>query len=212
MKKLIIAALLFAAGLGSPVFVAAQADELAQLALNIEKLAQFRTILNDMKRGYQLLEGGYNTVKGIAAGNFSLHKTFLDGLLAVSPAVRKYRRIADIMEGQLQLVNEYKTAYRRFSGYDLFNSSELAYLGRVYGRVFDESLQDLDALLTIVTSGKARMSDAERLEAIDQIHLRMQDKLQFVRNFNNNTTVLAVQRAKEQHDVQAIRKLYGIIK
>ena len=30
-------------------------------------------------------------------GNFNLHKAFLDGLMMVSPAVKKYKRVADII-------------------------------------------------------------------------------------------------------------------
>ena len=54
------------------------------------------------------------------------------------------------------------------------------------------------------------MSDDERLIAIDKIFADMQDKLLFLRHFNNNTTVLAVQRAKEKNDANTMRLIYGI--
>ena len=91
-----------------------QAQELQQLALDIEKLTQFKQILSDMKKGYAILLGGYNTIKDISQGNFNLHKDFLDGLLAISPAVAKYTKIADIISMQLQLVKGYKSAWSRF--------------------------------------------------------------------------------------------------
>lgn len=184
--------------------------KIAQLVLNIEKLSQFKQILSDMKKGYQILNGGYNTVKNIAEGNFSLHKAFLDGLMEVSPTVRNYRRVADIANYQITLVKEYKNAYNRFRRDNNFNADELAYLARVYDKLFKESLRNLDELLTVVTAGKARMSDDERLQAIDRIYADMQDKLLFLRHFNNNTTVLAVQRAKERNDAQALQKIYGV--
>jgi DNA repair ATPase RecN len=194
-----------------PAFRAsAQADEIAQLILNIEKLAQFKQILSDMKKGYEILSGGYNTIKNISEGNFSLHKAFLDGLMEVSPAVRNYRRVADITNYQIILVKEYRKAYERFRQDNNFNADELAYLGRVYDNLFKESLRNLDELLTVITAGKARMSDNERLQAIDRIYADMQDKLMFLRHFNNNTTILAVQRAKERNDAQTIRKIYGL--
>ncbi len=194
-----------------PAFKAsAQADEIAQLVLNIEKLAQFKQILSDMKKGYQILEGGYNTVRNISQGNFSLHKAFLDGLMEVSPTVRNYRRVADIINYQVVLVREYRNAYDRFRRDNNFNPDELAYLGRVYDNLLKESLRSLNELTTVITAGKARMSDDERLQAIDRIYADMQDKLMFLRNFNNNTAVLAVQRAKERNDVQTIRKIYGL--
>jgi len=37
----------------------------------------------------------------------------------------------------------------------------------------------------------------------------MQDKLLFLRDFNADTTVLAVQRAKEARDIRAMRLLTG---
>lgn len=189
--------------------VSAQANEIAQLLLNVEKLAQFKQILSDMKKGYEILSGGYNTVKNISEGNFNLHRVFLDGLMEVSPTVRGYRRVADIADYQLTLVREYRNAYNRFKRDGNFNPEELAYLGRVYDKLFRESLRNLDELLTVVTAGKARMSDDERLQAIDRIYLDMQDKLMFLRHFNNNTTVLAVQRAKEKNDARTMRRVYG---
>ncbi len=210
MKKLIILISLSFLGILPAFRASAQADEIAQLILNIEKLAQFKQILSDMKKGYEILSGGYNTIKNISEGNFSLHKAFLDGLMEVSPAVRNYRRVADITNYQIILVKEYRKAYDRFRQDNNFNADELAYLGRVYDNLFKESLRNLDELLTVITAGKARMSDDERLQAIDRIYADMQDKLMFLRHFNNNTTILAVQRAKERNDAQTIRKIYGL--
>ncbi len=210
MKKLIIMISLSFLGILPAFRASAQADEIAQLILNIEKLAQFKQILSDMKKGYEILSGGYNTIKNISEGNFSLHKAFLDGLMEVSPTVRNYRRVADITNYQIILVKEYRKAYERFRQDNNFNADELAYLGRVYDNLFKESLRNLDELLTVITAGKARMSDDERLQAIDRIYADMHDKLMFLRHFNNNTTILAVQRAKERNDAQTIRKIYGL--
>jgi len=210
MKKLIIIISLSLLGVLPAFRASAQADEIAQLILNIEKLAQFKQILSDMKKGYQILEGGYNTVKNISEGNFSLHKAFLDGLMEVSPTVRNYRRVVDISNDQITLVKEYRKAYDRFRQDNNFNADELAYIGRVYDNLFKESLRNLDELLTVITAGKARMSDDERLQAIDRIYADMHDKLLFLQHFNNNTTILAVQRAKERNDAQTIRKIYWL--
>jgi len=210
MKKLVIILNLVFYSLLPVYKVSAQADEIKQLLLNIEKLAQFKQILSDMKKGYQILEGGYNTIKDISEGNFNLHKAFLDGLMEVSPTVRNYRRVAGIINYQIVLVKEYRNAYDRFKRDNNFNTDELSYLGRVYDNLFKESLRNLDELLTVITAGKTRMSDDERLQTIDRIYADMQEKLIFLRHFNNNTTILAVQRAKERNDAQTIQKIYGI--
>ncbi|OKS85686.1 hypothetical protein [Mucilaginibacter polytrichastri] len=209
MKKLFIL-LLALLGIAPYNKAAAQSQELQQLALNIEKLAQFKQILSDMKKGYQILEGGYNTVKDISQGNFSLHKAFLNGLMQVSPTVRNYYKAAEIVDYQIKLVREYRAAYNRFRADDNFNAQELGYLGKVYDNLLKESLRNLDELLLVITAGQARMSDDERLEAIDRIHAEMVDKLTFLRSFNNDTSVLALQRAKERNDANASKKAHGI--
>jgi DNA repair ATPase RecN len=209
MKKTVIIGIVFV-GLLLPSKVAAQAQEMQQLILNIEKLAQFRQILKDMKKGYEILNGGYNTVKNLSKGNFDLHKIFLDALMQVSPTVRKYRRVGDIVNYQVLLVKEYKAAFIRFRNSGNFNPDEIAYLERVYDNLFQQSLRNLDELTTVITANKLRMSDDERLTSIDKIYADMQDKLLFLRNFNNNTSILAIQRAKERNDVNVIRSIYKI--
>lgn len=188
----------------------AQSAEIQQLLLDAEKLTQFKQILSDMKRGYQILEGGYNAIKGISEGNFSLHKAFLDGLMEVSTAVRNYCRVVDIINCQVALIREYKNAYKHFKGSNNFNNDELNYLSRVYNNLLKGSLRNLDELATIITAGTMPMSDAERLQAIDRIYAAMQDKLMFLRHFNNSASILAIQRAKERNDAKSIQKIYGI--
>ena len=193
-----------------PVKVNAQMQELQQLALNIEKLAQFRAILKDMKKGYEMLKGGYNTVKDLTQGNFTLHETFLDGLLQVSPTVRNYKKVGKIIEAQITIMEKYTSAKNRFGSSGLFTDAELKYLDQVYEKLFRESLGNLDELAMVLTSGQARMSDDERLETIDRIHADMEDKLLFLSDFNSKGAILGLQRAKEKHDTDAVRLLTGV--
>ena len=188
----------------------AQSDEVQQLLLNIEKLAQFKKILKNMKNGYQIIFKGYTAVKDISQGNFNLHKTFLDGLMQVSPAVKKYKRIADIISYQLRISKEYKLAFNRFKEEKQFTVDEIDYLGKVYGNLFNESLKSLDELSMVITSGKLRMSDDERLQAIDKIYLTVEDQYSFLKDFTNNTNMLSLQRKSEQAQIEMSRKLFGL--
>lgn len=186
----------------------AQTQEVMQLLLNVEKLSQFKNILSDMKKGYQIVSTGYNAVKGIAEGNFSLHETFIDGLMGISPEVKKYYRIADIIRYQKDIVSEYKNAFNRFKTSGTFNAGELDYMGKVYGQLFGQSVNNLDNLLTVISASQLRMSDDERLQAIDEIFADMQDKLQFLRSFNGQASILHLQRLKEKNDIQHLQQIY----
>ncbi|GAB3023951.1 hypothetical protein GCM10027051_30690 [Niabella terrae] len=188
---------------------AAQADELAQLALNIEKLSQFRQILSNMKKGYNLLFGGYNTVRNIARGQFRLHQAFLDGLLKVSPTVRKYYRIKDIIQGQIRILSACRAAKSYFESSDAFTVAELIYFSEVYERMLASSVSNLEDLLIIVSAGNLRMSDDERLAAIDHIYNDISEKLRFCEAFTADAMVLAEQRRREAGDGRQLRQEYN---
>ncbi len=199
-----------AAAMLLPDRLGAQSAEIQQLILNIEKLSQFKKILSDMKKGYDLLTGGYNMVKDMSEGNFSLHKTFLDALMQVSPAVKNYKRVGDIANYQIMLVRESRSGMNRFLKSGNFSEREISYFEKVYGNLLNQSLRNLDELTMVVTADKLRMSDDERLEAVDKIYLQMQEKLFFLRDFNSSANLLALQRAKEKDDVKAASSLYEL--
>lgn len=188
----------------------AQSQEAKQLLLDVEKLAALKNILSDLKKGYEIISGGYNTIKNISEGNFNLHEMFLNSLLQISPAVRSYKRIADIINAQLKIVSEYKTAYRQFRQTNLFSIDEIDYIGKVYSNLFNQSVKNLNALVTLITANKLRMSDDERLSAIDDNWREAENELMFLRHFNSSTKILAFQRAKEQNDVSVMNELYDV--
>src|SRR5450631_1476881 len=122
MKRIILLLVLVVGSIAAQ----AQAQEIEQLILDIEKLSQLKQILRDMKEGYQILTQGYEAVRSISEGNFNLHKVFLDALLAVSPAVKDYIKVEHIINNQVTLIQEYKTAFKRVQSSGQFNPDEIA--------------------------------------------------------------------------------------
>ena len=187
-----------------------QSDEAQQLLLNWEKLQELEKILDNMYVGYKILDKGYTTIKNISEGNYTLHQLCLDGLMAVSPAVRNYKRLPFIIDYQKLLVKEYKNAYTRFRSDPHFTPQEIEYVANVYNYLFTASLRNIDDLVMITTATKLRMSDDERMRAIDRIFYDMESKVGFLRSFNSSTQLLAIQRARAANDVRTLNHLYGI--
>jgi hypothetical protein len=187
-----------------------QTQEATQLILNYEKLKQLEEILDNMYKGYKILSQGYNRIKDIAEGNYNIHQVFLDGLFAINPSVAKYKRIPDIIRYQQLLMKEYRRAFNRFKNDSNLTPDELRYLEKVYDYLIKQSLKNLEELAMIVTANKLRMSDDERIQSIDRIYFDIENKLSFLRYFNNSTQVLVLQRAKEGTDVDAAKKLYEL--
>jgi hypothetical protein len=186
----------------------AQDQDIQQLILDIEKLTQFKAILSDMKTGYTILTQGYGEVKDLTQGNFNLHSAFLNSLMQVSPEVRKYGRIADIVVNQASIVSEGKAMLGRISSSGHFTAAELVYFNGVFNGLLRGSVDNLTNLAQVITGGTLRMSDGERLAQIDHIYGDTQNKLLFLRHFDASVQVLEVQRMKELNEVEGLKKLY----
>ncbi len=208
MKRLRIILLLI--GLAYAGRSVGQSTEAQQMILNWEKLNQLKQILDNMYKGYKILDKGYTTIKNIAEGNYTIHEAFIDGLMLVNPSIKNYKRIPFIIDYQKLLLKEYQRAYNRFKQDPNFKLDELEYMANVYKFLFDASLRNIDELMMIITATKLSMSDDERMQAIDRIFFDMEDKVIFLNYFNNNTQLFAVQRARSRNDVETMQKLYGI--
>ncbi|MET3114894.1 hypothetical protein AAKU52_002634 [Pedobacter sp. CG_S7] len=187
----------------------AQLGEAEQLLATMEKYNQSKKMLNQVTQGYQVVKNGYDKIKDVASGNFNLHNTFINGLMAVSPAVRKYRRIPDIINYQVMILSEYKSSFLQFKKAGRFNEKELSYMGRVYSNLLEKSSENIEELTMVITANKTQMTDDERIQAIDRIYADIQDKFLFLKKFNGSTKVLALQRGQEKGDIEVRKGLNG---
>src|SRR5580692_1550029 len=188
------------------------ADDIKQLLLDYQKLKEEKAILTDMYTAYNIIHQGYDQIKSIARGNFTLHQTFLNSLLAVSPAVRNYYKVAQIINNEAELVRECQSAQHYFQSSGHFTLNEHTYFNDLYAGLLSRSLQNLDELAMVMTADQLRMSDGERLNAIDRIDESMTTQLTTLRTFNNANAITDGQRSMINTDIQSLQSLYGITK
>ncbi|MDR3715781.1 MAG: TerB family tellurite resistance protein [Puia sp.] len=181
-----------------------------QLALDIEKLSELKSILSEMYKAYTIIDKGYKDVESVVSGNFNLHKAFLDALLAVSPAVQNYPRIVDIINAEYNVVSEYRSASSKFNADGHFTPQELSYIANLYSTILNKSAQCITQLTMVITANQMRMNDAERLNSIDRIYDDITATLSHLRTFNSQTSVQAIQRSKEAGDLSTLQNIYGI--
>lgn len=187
-----------------------QSHEAQVLLLDVKKLSQIKTTLEDMKKGYQVLREGYAAVRDIARADFNLQEAFLDGRWLVSPAVRGYWKVPSILSGEFAVVKACKSDLARCRASGSFQAGELAYLQQVYAGVLARAVRSLDDLTGILTDHSLQMSDAERMEAIDRIYDATGESLGFVRRFTSEALVLGVARTKERAGTHTLESLYRI--
>lgn len=171
----------------------------------IEQLVALKVYSGYLKKGYDIASNGLNTIKDFSNGEFGLHKTFVSSLKAVSPAIRKNGKVADIIILQLEI----SQSFRSIKTDDFLGETILAYVNDVQVNVMKECEKDLDELLLVITSGKVEMKDDERLKRLDNVYQNMRDKSAFVQYFINQLNIIGHQKKHEEQSIHDLKKLYG---
>lgn len=140
----------------------------------------------------------------------TLYKDYYEELQKVKAVISYYKRIKEITEKQVHLVEEYKRAWGLFKQDKHFTADELSYMGGVYSGILDESVKNLDQIFIVINSFQTQMSDAKRLEIINAAADRIDVNYNDLKTFNQQGIVISLQRAKAQNDVDVVKKLYGL--
>ena len=138
------------------------------------------------------------------------YANYFDELWRIKTALAYYQRVKDIIEKQLQLVNEYKGAWALFKQDKNFTVDELDYMQEVYNGMMDESIKNLDQLSLVINAFVTQMSDAKRMEIINEVDNKLDENLNDLREFNNQNKMTSLQRASEKGDIETVKKLYGL--
>ena len=138
------------------------------------------------------------------------YANYFDELWRIKSALVYYQRIKDIIEKQLQLVNEYKGAWALFKQDKNFTADEMDYMQEVYNGMMDESIKNLDQLSLVINAFVTQMSDAKRMEIINEVDSKLDENLNDLRDFNNQNKMISLQRASEKGDIETVKKLYGL--
>lgn len=187
-----------------------QSVDMQLLILNMEKLAQMKATYQTMVNGYRAIETGYRQVSELAKGNYELHKTYLDGLLDVSPAVRQYGRIKAIVQRHSMMVDEYKIAIGQLQSGRLLKDAEVREMKNSMAGLVNASGAAVDELMIVLTPGRLRMNDEERIATINRLDQEVGVLLEKMRGIAASYRDLSDRRLRKQKDVQAMKKLYGI--
>ncbi|WP_276499362.1 conjugal transfer protein TraI [Pontibacter litorisediminis] len=139
-----------------------------------------------------------------------LYADYYAELWKVKAAIATYRQVREIITLQAALVAEYRRAYGLFRQDGKLSPEELDYLYRVYAGILSESIQHLDQALLVTSSFATQMSDAERLKRLEKAASGIRQTYSDLRRFNARQLQLCLQRAREQGDLVAMQRLYGI--
>ncbi|MEX2233117.1 MAG: conjugal transfer protein TraI [Cyclobacteriaceae bacterium] len=139
-----------------------------------------------------------------------LYKKYYDELWKVRKAITTYKRIKQILARQQQIIEEYRFTWHMINQDKHFTRDEIDYMYRVYTGILNESVYNLDQILLVINSFKTQMTDGKRLEVINKAGDRIELNYADLKQFNNQNIQLSMNRAKDEHEIQTVKKLYGL--
>lgn len=139
-----------------------------------------------------------------------LYKDYYEELYKVKKIIAYYKRIKDISEKQVKIVEEYKWAWNLFKQDENFTADELDYMAEVYSGLLDQSVKNIDQISLVVKSFATQMTDAKRLQIINSTADQVDANYYDLTKFNQEAILLSLQRAKAQKDLKEAKKVYGI--
>lgn len=172
----------------------------------LEQIAALQVYIGYAKKGYDIASSGLQTVRDITSGEFNLHSGFINSLKLVSPAIRKNYKVVEIIDYQIRI----SKAFASIKYNDLLSLPNQSYVGDVQSQVILDCGNDLEELLLIITSGKIKMRDEERLKRLDKLYDSMIDKYSFTMDFIGQVNTLIRQSEQQQLWINQLRRNYEI--
>jgi hypothetical protein len=151
-----------------------------------------------------------NEIKDWVEKQRKLYADYFEELKKVKAALANYKRVKDIIETQVAMVNEYKGAWGLFRQDKNFTAEEIDYIYNIYTGMMDESLKNIDQLFLVINSFATQMTDGKRLEIINTVSDNVEQQYMDLKEFNNQNKMISLQRAAERGEIEYVRRLYGI--
>ena len=139
-----------------------------------------------------------------------LYGQYYEELWKVKSAIVQYKRLGELARLQARIVEEYRWAWNLFSRSGHFSPQELLVMEKVYAGILEQSVKNVDGILSVVGSFKTQMSDGERLVLIVQAGEAMEQNWQDLKRFNRESGLLSIQRARSLEEAAKLKEMYGI--
>lgn len=149
-------------------------------------------------------------IKDWAQRQKELYGKYYEELQKVRSAISSYRQVREILNRQLDLVVEYRRSYELLRRDPHFSPQEIEAMTQVYSGILGESMKNVEAIRLAVSNFSTQMSDGKRLELLSTAGDRIDINFSDLRAYNRQNILLSLQRAKDEAEVDAVKKYYGL--
>lgn len=176
----------------------------------IEQIVALKTFLLHLKKGYQIVHNGLQTVNRIKNGDFSLHQFQIDKLQHVSPAAKKTAAIYGTAISQASLILHCRQLLRQLPALSALTKEEQNFCSKTIQRMLDACQQIIDDFLQLVTAGELELKEEERINRILSVRQQTMELAASVRSLEEQLLLLSRNRELEQRSVDHSKQVNAL--
>lgn len=185
--------------ISAPIAEKSSRKQIVHQGVSATLLGQGKALASDMTK----VSG---QIKGVIDKTQALHDQWYSSLLQISAGVRNYRRVQEIYTHQGAMINQFAAAIPELRTQQL-TPVQLSEASTVYQGILQENIALLGELAGVLSSSRAKMTDPDRIEFIDNIADRITKQHNLMNYFSNKCRAIAQQQAQQVQDREAMRAL-----
>jgi len=193
------------------------ADEIIKEALEtadlkIQRLQTQTLVLQNAEKSLENTMAGnlLDDITGWVQQQDQLFSEYYGELWQVKSALTGFSKVAQLIDRQAQLVKEYQRVTAAIRQDPHFSPTEVSDMMTVYAGILNASVRNTNQLALVIQGSLTQMDDAGRLRIIDETAANIDHNYATLEQYNQENTLLSLQRAKDEADIQSIKILYGI--
>ena len=199
MKKIIVCltvALAFCGFEAKAQWAVIEPSNLAQNVLTVGKTGTTATnVINSFKEMQKIYSQG---------------KEYYDKLEAVHSLIKDARKVKETVAMVSEISQIYSTNFNKMLSDKNFSVAELEAISNGYTILLKQSGNLISDIKDLVSgSNGLSMTDAERMNLIDNIHTKMVEYRNLTRYFSKKSISVSFIRSQEKGDMERVRALYG---
>ena len=183
--------------ISAPIAEAQSRKQVVHQGISTTLLGQGKALANDMK----VVSG---QIKGVIDQTQALHDEWYSSLLQISAGVRNYRRIREIYTHQSEMISQFSAIILELRTQQL-SASQLGEASTVYQGILQENIALLGELTGVLSAGRAKMTDPERIEFIDNIADRISEQHNLLNYFTRKCRAIAQMQAQQVQDRESMQ-------
>jgi hypothetical protein len=182
--------------ISAPISEKISRKQIVHQGVSTTLLGQGKVLANDMK----VVSG---KIKGIIDKTQQLHDQWYSSLLQISGGVRNYRRVREIYTNQSEMINLFSTAIPELRNQQL-SPTQVSEASTIYQGILAENVALLGELAGVLSASRAKMTDPERIEFIDNIADRIVKQRHLMDYFTSKCRAIAQHQAQQVRDREAM--------